>query len=156
MSPHSEATAFADVPNPRRATTMTYPPAALLAWAVRAILVNRLFVLAIAEWGTRQTPNHLRTLGFPDGRTSSQSTVQRLFCQLDGPLLGRVLSRWFAPKVIPLADALQGRDHWQGQARSVLVCKSWWPGPSCDRLRSRILDRPRPGTAHHNHRQGLG
>src|SRR5947209_12711009 len=64
VSPRSLAAAFAHIPDPRRARSVTYALPALLALAVAAILSNHLSVLAIAEWGARQSPDLLRTLGF--------------------------------------------------------------------------------------------
>jgi predicted transposase YbfD/YdcC len=108
VSPQSLAAAFADLPDPRRTASITYPLVAILTLAVSAILANHLSVLAIAEWGARQPPEHLRTLGFGQGRTPCQSTLQRLFCQLDGTALAQVLTQWFAPRAQPSADGLQG------------------------------------------------
>lgn len=108
VSPQSLAAAFAEVPDPRRVASVTYPVAAMLTLAVCAILANHLSVLAMAEWGARQTTDHLRTLGFTAGRTPCQSTVQRLFRKLDGPLLGHVLSRCFVPVAVPAAKTLHG------------------------------------------------
>lgn len=105
VSPQSLAAAFAEVPDPRRAASVRYSLAAILTLAVSAILANHLSVLAIAEWGARQTPEHLRTLGFADGRTPRQSTVQRLFCQLDSAALAQTLTQWFAPGAKPATDA---------------------------------------------------
>lgn len=101
VSPQSLAAAFADVPDPRRAASVTYPLAAILTLAVCAILANHRSVLAIAEWGARQAPDQLRTLGFANGRTPRQSTVQRLFCKLDGAGLAELLTRWFTPLAVP-------------------------------------------------------
>ncbi len=104
VSPPSLAAAFAEVPDPRRAASVTYPLAAILTLAVCAILANHLSVLAIAEWGARQSPDHLRTLGFADGRTPRQSTVQRVFCKLDGAVLAETLTRCFTPVAVPDAE----------------------------------------------------
>jgi predicted transposase YbfD/YdcC len=110
VSPRSLLTAFAHIPDPRRARSVTYALPALLALAVAAILSNHLSVLAIAEWGARQSPDLLRTLGFADGRTPCQSTLQRLFSKLDGHALAAALGAHFAPPVIPLPaeDSAQG------------------------------------------------
>jgi len=112
VSPRSLAAAFAPVPDPRRARSVTYALSAILTLAVAAILSNHLSVLAIAEWGEGQAPDLLRTLGFPDGRTPCQSTLQRLFSKLDGAALSAALDAHFAPAVIPVpggkGDDLQG------------------------------------------------
>ncbi len=43
----------------------------------------------------------LAGLGFPAGRTPCQSTLQRLFRQLDGRALAATLSRCFTPSAVP-------------------------------------------------------
>lgn len=110
VSPQSLAAAFAAVPDPRRAASVRYPLAAILTLAVSAILANHLSVLAIAEWGARQAPDQVAALGFRAGRTPCQSTLQRLFCKLDGPALAQTLTDCFAPIATRPADdtELQG------------------------------------------------
>ena len=54
IAPRSLAAAFTRVPDPRRAASVAYPLAAVLALAVTAILANQLSELAIAQWATRQ------------------------------------------------------------------------------------------------------
>ena len=103
--PSSLAAAFAQVPDPRRAASVVYPLPAILAMAVAAILANHLSVLAIAEWGTRQDPTMLEALGFPQGRTPCQSTLQRLFRHLDGDALAARLTAYFRPHPTPPPDA---------------------------------------------------
>src|SRR5713101_3418715 len=68
--------AFATVPDPRRRQGTRFPLAS---------------VLAIAEWGATQTPDLLRSLGFSQGVTPHQSTLQRLFGKLDPAKLSAVL-----------------------------------------------------------------
>jgi len=101
VSPTSLAAAFATVPDPRRAASVRYPLPAILTLAVAALLANHLSVLAMAEWGARQEPRVLTALGFPAGRTPCQSTLQRLFRQLDGHALSATLTAWFAPRAAP-------------------------------------------------------
>lgn len=109
VSPASLAAAFAAVPDPRRAASVVYPLAAVLALAAAAILANHRSVLAIAEWGARQNAATLAALGFPHGRTPCQSTLQRLFRRLDGDALSARLSACFAPGAAPAsASAAQG------------------------------------------------
>jgi predicted transposase YbfD/YdcC len=105
VSPRSLAAAFARLPDPRRARSVTYALPAILTLAVAAILSNHLSVLAIAEWGARQSPALRRTLGFPTGRTPCQSTLQRLFSKLDGHALSVALGAHFAPAVVPVPAA---------------------------------------------------
>ena len=92
VAPASVAAAFAQVPDPRRAASVVSPLPAILALAVAAILANHLSVLAIAEWGARQDATLRATLGFPQGRTPCQSTLQRLFRQLDADQWGPVIA----------------------------------------------------------------
>ncbi len=101
VSPARLAAAFAAVPDPRRAASVVYPLPAILTMAVAAILANHLSVLAIAEWGARQDVLTLAALGFADGCTPCQSTLQRLFCQLDGDALAATLTASFAPSATP-------------------------------------------------------
>lgn len=101
VSPASLAAAFAEVPDPRRAASVRHPLPAILAMAVAAMLANHCSVLAIAEWGARQNGAMVAALGFPDGRTPCQSTLQRLFRQLDGDVLAATLTRWFSRHATP-------------------------------------------------------
>jgi predicted transposase YbfD/YdcC len=96
------------VPDPRRAASVVYPLAAILALAVAALLANHRSVLAIAEWGARQDPALLAALGLPEGRTPCQSTLQRLFRQLDGDALAATLAGWFGPQAAPTAATAEG------------------------------------------------
>lgn len=48
--------AFVCVPDPRRPHGRRFPLAAVLALAVTPLLANHLSVLAIAQWGKRQSP----------------------------------------------------------------------------------------------------
>ncbi len=102
VSPRSLAAGFARIPDPRRLASVSYALPAVLTLAVAAILAQQLSVLAIAEWGARQTPELLRTLGFLAGRSPCQSTLQRLFAKLDGQALSLALSAHFAPVAVPL------------------------------------------------------
>ena len=102
LTPRSLAAAFSRVPDPRRAASVAYPLVAMLALAVTAILANQLSELAIAQWASRQPAERLRALGFLAGRTPCQSTLQRLFCKLDGHALAEALAVHFAPVAVPL------------------------------------------------------
>ena len=110
VCPRSLAAAFTRVAEPRRAASVRYPLAAVLSLVVVAILANSLSVLAIAEWGARQPADRLRLLGFAQGRSPCQSTLQRLFHKLDGqgtPARGypEALGAHFAPVAVPLPVA---------------------------------------------------
>ena len=108
VAPRSLAAAFTRVPDPRRVASVAYPLAAVLALAVTAILANQLSELAIAQWGARQSAELLRALGFLDGRTPCQSTLERLFRKVDGQALAEALSAHFAPVAVPLPVAPGG------------------------------------------------
>src|ERR1035437_10263959 len=96
IAPRSLAAAFTRVPDPRRAASVVYPLAAVRSLAVAAILANQLAERAIAQWGVRQPAERLRVLGFTTGRTPCQSTLQRLFCKVDGQAPAAALSAHFA------------------------------------------------------------
>lgn len=97
----SLAAAFARVPDPRRAASVRYPLPAILAMATAALLANHRSVLAIAEWGARQTAPMLAALGFPTARTPCQSALQRLFRQMDGHALAATLTACLRPCAEP-------------------------------------------------------
>jgi hypothetical protein len=94
-TPLSLVAAFATVPDPRRAASVTYPLPAVLALAVAALLCAHVSVLAIAEWGARQPADLLCRLGFHDGQTPCQSTLQRLFGKLDARAVATALRASF-------------------------------------------------------------
>ena len=112
VAARSLAAAFLRVSDPRRVASVAYPLAAVLSRAVAAILANALSELAIAQWGARQPAERRRALGFPDGRTPCQSTLQRLFCKLNGQALAEALSAGYPtpgrgyPGVAPVAVPL--------------------------------------------------
>jgi predicted transposase YbfD/YdcC len=97
LSPPALLAAFARVPDPRRPHGRRFPLTAILALAVTALLANHLSVLAIAQWGKRQSPAIIAALGFPDGVTPHQTTVQRLFRKLDPLPLTLALTTCFLP-----------------------------------------------------------
>jgi predicted transposase YbfD/YdcC len=76
----------------------------MLALAVAALLSNHLSILAIAQWGKRQSPALLAALGFPAGVTPHQTTLQRLFRNLDPLPLAVALTACFAPPRSPEDD----------------------------------------------------
>src|SRR5260370_20912421 len=96
LSPPALLAAFARVPDPRRPHGRRFALAAMLALAVAALLSNHLSILAIAQWGKRQSPAVLAALGFPDSVTPHQTTLQRLFRKLDPLPLAIALPDCFA------------------------------------------------------------
>jgi predicted transposase YbfD/YdcC len=103
-SPANLVAVFACIPDPRRPHGRRFPLAAILALAVAALLSNHLSVLAIAQWGKRQSPAVLAALGFPAGVAPHQTTLQRLFRKLDPLPLTLALTACFAPPRSPEAD----------------------------------------------------
>jgi len=97
VQPGSLVAAFGTIPDPRSRQGRRFSLQAILALAVAAILSNHLSVLAIAEWGGRQSPDLLRELGFRDGVTPHQSTIHRVLAKLDPGSLSVALERHFAP-----------------------------------------------------------
>ena len=89
--------AFASVPDPRCCRGKRFALPAILTLAVTAILSNHLSVLAIAEWGRAQRREVLHALGFADGVTPHQTTMQRLFRKLDATALAAALTSYFDP-----------------------------------------------------------
>jgi hypothetical protein len=96
VSPGALLRVFAQVSDPRRRQGMRFALSAILALAACAILSNHLSVLAIAEWGASLSHDLLETLGFKDGITPHQSTLQRLFRRLDPDALSNALTSHFA------------------------------------------------------------
>lgn len=105
VEPSSLIAAFASVPDPRRRQGVRFDLAAILALAVAAMLSNHLSILAIAEWGRAQSPNLLRTLGFKNGITPHQATIQRIFGKLDRNALSTALERHFGASSTPSEHA---------------------------------------------------
>jgi predicted transposase YbfD/YdcC len=103
-SPVDLVAAFASIPDPRRPHGRRFPLAAILALAVVALLSNHLSILAIAQWGKRQSPAVLAALGFPDRVTPHQTTLQRLFRKLDPLPLAIALTACFTPIRSPHSD----------------------------------------------------
>jgi predicted transposase YbfD/YdcC len=113
VTPGALLETFAEVPDPRRRQGIRFALSAVLALAACAILANHLSVLAIAEWGTALSQDLLASLGFKDGVTPHQSTIQRLFQRLDPEALSRALTSHFARLTAPssqLANSEPGQE----------------------------------------------
>jgi predicted transposase YbfD/YdcC len=113
-APASLAAAFAELPDPRRLASVRYPLPAVLALAVSALLAGQHSVLAIAEWGAHQPTELLARLGFADGQTPCQSTLQRLFARLDIDAVARRLTSHFTSHLdttgaVPTGISLDGK-----------------------------------------------
>lgn len=101
VTPESLLAALAQVREPRRAASVTYPLASLLALTVTAILAKQQSVLAIAQWVARRGAVVLSPFGMTPGHTPCQSTFQRLFAKLDGDSLSAALQAAFAAAAAP-------------------------------------------------------
>jgi predicted transposase YbfD/YdcC len=116
-TPSDLVAAFAALPDPRRPQGRRFPLAALLTLAVVALLSNHLSLLAIAQFGKRQSPITLAALGFPAGSAPHQSTLHRLFRRLDPLPLAVALTTCFAPTRTPddprgsVGIAIDGKAH---------------------------------------------
>ncbi len=67
------------VKDPRRKQGKRFSITSILLLALATILCNHLSELAIAEWGAGQSEERKQALGFHNGVTPHQSTIQRLF-----------------------------------------------------------------------------
>src|ERR1700682_4530834 len=67
------------VKDPRRKQGKRFSIPSILLLALAAILSNHLSELAIAEWGAGQSEERKKALGFENGVTPHQTTIQRLF-----------------------------------------------------------------------------
>src|SRR5229473_958846 len=74
--------ALAHVKDPRRKQGQRFTLTSMLLLALAAILSNHVSELAIAEWGAGQSEQVKRALGFENGVTPHQTTIQRLFRRL--------------------------------------------------------------------------
>ncbi len=89
--------AFASIPDPRSAQGRRYSLAALLSLTVAAVLTNNHSVLAIAEWGARQSRAIRRALGFEHETMPHQTTLQRALARLNPTDVAQALRRAFDP-----------------------------------------------------------
>ena len=71
------------VKDPRRKQGQRFSMTSILLLALAAMLSNHLSELAIAQWGAGQSEEVKKALGFEDGVTPHQSTIQRLFRRLN-------------------------------------------------------------------------
>src|ERR1700694_4461273 len=67
------------VKDPRRKQGRLYSITSILLLALAAMLSNHLSELSIAEWGAGQSDELKKALGFENGVTPHQTTIQRLF-----------------------------------------------------------------------------
>jgi hypothetical protein len=75
--------ACAQVKDPRRKQGQRFSLTSILVLALAAMLSNHLSELAIAQWGAGQSEAIKKVLGFENGVTPHQTTIQRLFRRLN-------------------------------------------------------------------------
>lgn len=71
------------VKDPRRKQGQRFSMTSILLLALAAMLSNHLSELAIAQWGAGQSEEIKKALGFENGVTPHQTTIQRLFRRLN-------------------------------------------------------------------------
>jgi DDE_Tnp_1-associated len=100
---HSEAIdwrrACEQVTDPRRNQGKRFSLTSILLVALAAILSNHLSELAIAEWGAGQSDERKKALGFENGVTPHQSTIQRLFRRVNAEEVESAFRHIFLPIV---------------------------------------------------------
>jgi hypothetical protein len=92
--PFDWQSACEQVNDPRRKQGKRYSITSIVLLALAAILSNHCSELAIAQWGAAQSEEVKHALGFRNGITPHQSTLQRLFRRLNEDELEAAL-RWF-------------------------------------------------------------
>lgn len=83
------------VKDPRRKQGKRFSIMSILLLALAAMLSNHLSELAIAEWGAGQSQEIKKGLGFENGVTPHQTTIQRLFRRLNAEEVERAFSSIF-------------------------------------------------------------
>ena len=87
------------VKDPRRKQGRRFNLTSIVLLALAAILSNHLSELAIAEWGTGQSAEVKKALGFEKGVTPHQTTIQRLFRRISAEEVEAALRGIFLPVV---------------------------------------------------------
>jgi DDE_Tnp_1-associated len=83
------------VNDPRRKQGRRFSITSILLLALAAILSNHLSELAIAEWGAGQSDESKKALGFANGVTPHQTTIQRLFRRMNADEVERAFRAIF-------------------------------------------------------------
>jgi len=99
--------ALATVPDPRRRRGRRYSAAAILTFAVCAMVCGARSLYAIAQWGREQGSDEVRAaLGIRRARTPSVATLFRLFRDLDRDAFERALGVWARAQGLAADEAL--------------------------------------------------
>ncbi len=121
--------ALAPVPDPRHRRGCRYSVAAILMFAVCAMVSGARSLYAIAQWGRDQGSAQIRgAFGITRATTPSVATVFRVFRDLDRDAFERVLAEWPASR----GPFPRGRWRWtastsaESTANRFRAC-IWWP-----------------------------
>jgi hypothetical protein len=87
------------VRDPRRKQGRRFSLTSIVLLALAAMLSNHLSELAIAQWGAGQSEEIKKALGFENGVTPHQSTIQRLFRRVSAEELETAFRRIFLHSV---------------------------------------------------------
>jgi hypothetical protein len=104
--------ALAAVPDPRQRRGRRYPVAAVLTFAVCAMVCGARSLYAIAQWGHEQGSAEVRAaLGISRTRTPSVATLFRVFRDLDPTAFEAALGAWVRAQGLPQGEgvALDGK-----------------------------------------------
>jgi hypothetical protein len=100
-------TALQTVPDPRHRRGRRYHQAAMLTFAVCAMLCGARSLYAIAQWGRDQAAADIRTaLGIDRASTPSVATLFRLFRDLDVAAFETALAGWVMAQGVPAHEAI--------------------------------------------------
>jgi len=99
--------ALAGVPDGRKRRGRRYSQAAMLTFAVCAMLCGARSLYAIAQWGREQAGDDIRAaLGIDRASTPSVTTVFRLFRDLEVAAFEQALAGWLTRQGIPAGEAI--------------------------------------------------
>lgn len=99
--------ALAGVPDPRKRRGRRYSAAAMLSFAVCAMVCGARSLYAIAQWGREQGSAEVRAaLGITRASTPSVATLFRLFRDLDRDAFEQALGAWVQAQGLAAGEAL--------------------------------------------------
>ncbi|MGH3500937.1 MAG: ISAs1 family transposase [Nocardioidaceae bacterium] len=82
------------VPDPRKSRGLRYPLAGILALAVTATIAGCRSFAAIGQWAGEATAEHRASIGLAGASVPDESTLRKLFAQLDTDALDKALGVW--------------------------------------------------------------